>query len=343
MQGVALNGLVRLLELGHIDEADLLHEHKDEIAKLIGRVYSRDVESTIELRYELYRRLFGDDDRAFFHLLDSLDISELYNFLINKNIEDIILIPGKFIYINTKNGKFITKTPASSRLVNRFLQIARAKGRTLSTSNPSFRYGLRLGPLKIRVSVDLPPAVPTPHIYLRIHRGVATLDKLVAEGFIDAEKAEALRREVVEGRRDLVVAGPPGSGKTTLLQAVDLEIPPQLLRVYIDEADEFPDIPYYTQIKINSTNKLKEIFTSMNRNIDIFIIGELQYPEHFQAYAAARSIGLQSLATMHASSAEKALRRLEQFGIVLEDIVIVQIKKIYKNKIIRKVENIYVR
>lgn len=338
-----MSGLVRLIELGRIDEADPLHEHRDEIAKIIARTYSRDVESTIKLRYELYRRLFGNSSKAFFHLLESLGMAELYAFLINKNVEDIILIPGKYVYINTKNGKVITRMLVPPRLVERFLQLAKAKGHRLLTSNPSFRYGLRLGPLRIRVSVDLPPIVSAPHIYVRVHRSVISLDELIAEGFIDADKATTLRREVIEGGKDLVVAGPPGSGKTTLLQAVDLEIPPQFLRVYIDEADEFLDIPSFNQIKINNTNKLREIFSSMNRNIDIFIIGELQYPEHFQAYAAAKGIGLQSLATVHASSIDRALERLRQFGIALENIVVIQIEKIYKDKIIRKVKDIYVR
>ena len=343
MQGAALEGLIKLIELKYINEKDKTYKYKDEIIKIIERIYSKDIETTIRIRYKLYYYLLRDEEKALYYLLKSLNIIQLYNFLINKNIEDIILIPNKYIYITTKNGKTATEIQASTELVNRFLLLARAKGYRLLQSNPSFRYGLKLGPLRLRISVDLPPIVLSPHVYIRVHRGVMTLDKLVASGFMKDDDATMLKKEVVERRKDLVVAGPPGSGKTTLLQAIDLEIPPWLQRVYIDEADELLDLPNFNQIKINNTNKLREIFTSMNRNIDIFIIGELQYPEHFQAYNVARSIGLQSLATTHASSLEKAIKRLEEYRITVENLVLVQLDKIYKNKIIRKIKEIYVR
>ncbi|MEL9990694.1 MAG: ATPase, T2SS/T4P/T4SS family [Thermoproteus sp.] len=269
-------------------------------------------------------------------------MEDLFNFLIDDDIEDIILIPNKYVYITNKYGKKITNVYTSSALVEKFLVFARAKGLKLLRANPSFRYGLKLGPLRLRISVDLPPVVSSPHVYIRVHRRASTLKDLVRDGFMGEREAEVVLREVVRGGKNLIVSGPPGSGKTTLLQAVDLEMPYWLQRVYIDEADEFLDLPHFNQIKISSTNKIKEIFTSMNRNIDLFIIGELQYPEHFQAYKTAQEIGLQTLGTMHATSLEGAKRRLEEAGISVKNLVIIQLSKIYSNKIIRKIEEIYV-
>ncbi|MGC9170404.1 MAG: ATPase, T2SS/T4P/T4SS family [Thermoproteus sp.] len=342
MQGIALIGLVRLIELGYIDENDKIARYKDDIINIISRIYSRNIDKTIYLRYKLFYKLTKDRSAALYYLTKSLNIDNLHNLLINKNIEDIILIPGKYIYITTKFGKQRTDIYATGDLVARFLSLARAKGYRLLQSNPSFKYGLALGPLRLRISVDLPPIVSAPHVYIRVHRGVKTLDDLVLDGFLNRDHIVTIRREVLANRRDLVVAGPPGSGKTTLLQAIDLELPHWLQRVYIDEADEFIDSPILNQIKINSLNKLKEIFTSMNRNIDLFIIGELQYPEHFEAYRSARSIGLQSFGTMHATDLGKAKKRLAEANIDLENIVIIQLKKKYENKIIRYIDEIYV-
>jgi len=342
MQGAALSGLIKLMEIGHIDERDELLRYKKDIINIIGRVFSKNIDKTIYIRYKLYYRLTGDVSEALYYLMKSLEMEVLYNLFIDNNIEDIILIPGKFIYITTKEGKQKTGIYATSNIVNRFLLLARAKGLKLLQSNPSFRYSLSLGPLRLRISIDLPPIVAAPHIYVRIHRGVKTLEDLVVSGLLDRNDAVLIYREVVERRKDLIVAGPPGSGKTTLLQAIDLELPRWLQRVYIDEADEFIDLPDFNQIKINSVSKLKEIFSSMNRNIDLFIIGELQYPEHFEAYRAARAIGLQALGTMHAADLGKARSRLADSRIDQDNIVIVQLKKEYKDKIIRRIAEIHV-
>ncbi|MEZ0248417.1 MAG: ATPase, T2SS/T4P/T4SS family [Thermoproteus sp.] len=342
MQGFALRGLVKLLDLDHISDKDPLSAKIGAILKIIGRIYSRNLDSTIDLRYRLYYKALRSRKYAVYYLLKSLGLEELFNFLIDNNIEDIILIPNKYIYITDKYGKKITNIYTSSTVVERFLVFARAKGLKLLKTNPSFRYGLKLGPLRLRVSVDLPPVVSSPHVYIRIHRKTFTLEDLIRDGFIDEHEAEVILKEIVRGGKSLIVSGPPGSGKTTLLQAVDLEMPYWLQRVYIDEADEFLDLPHFNQIKISSINKIKEIFASMNRNIDLFIIGELQYPEHFQAYRVAQEIGLQALGTMHATSLEGARRRLEEVGISAKNLVIIQLNKIYSRNIIRKIKEIYV-
>ncbi|WP_258870603.1 type II/IV secretion system ATPase subunit [Pyrobaculum aerophilum] len=220
------------------------------------------------------------------------------------------------------------------------LKIAYLKGVELTTSNPSLRYGLKLGDIRLRISLDLPPVVPVPQAYIRIHRGKIAVADMIKSGFITEEQLKIVYAWIKEGRH-IVITGPPGSGKTTLLSVIDDLIPGQLQRVYIDEADEFDDDTEKNQIKIRNVNKLREVYASLNRNIDIIIIGELQYEEHFDAFKTAVEIGLQTLATMHATSVKDALKRLERRGISHENLAIIQLAKRYGEGIERRVVELY--
>ncbi|MEM1636907.1 MAG: ATPase, T2SS/T4P/T4SS family, partial [Pyrobaculum sp.] len=124
---------------------------------------------------------------------------------------------------------------------------------------------------------------------------------------------------------------------------IDDLIPPHLQRVYIDEDDEFADDPNKNQIKIRSVNKAKEVLASLNRNIDVIFIGELQYEDHFAAFRTASEMGLQTLATMHATNVEDAQKRLERRGIELQNIGIVQLSKKYGAMVERKVAALYAK
>ncbi|MGC8994286.1 MAG: ATPase, T2SS/T4P/T4SS family, partial [Pyrobaculum sp.] len=154
------------------------------------------------------------------------------------------------------------------------------------------------------------------------------------------DQLREIYRWVREGRH-IVVTGPPGSGKTTLLSALDDLIPGEWQRVYIDEADEFEDDPQKNQIKIRNVNKVKEIYASLNRNIDVIFIGELQYEEHFAAFKTAVEIGLQTLATMHSVNVNDAVTRLRRREIEVKNIGIVQLGKKYAGTIERRVVELY--
>jgi flagellar protein FlaI len=337
----ALSTLIRSLQ-GDIPEKEINKIDKIKIARLIERIYSKNFDITLKIRYNIAKKIFKNNNIALYITLRSINLDKLYWILLNDDIEDIVLIPGKYIYITSRSGKRPINLMADEEVVDAFLRIARSKGIRLLKSNPSFRYGLALGPYRLRVSVDLPPVVPSPQIYVRVHRGVATLERLKSSGFMDDEQ-EAMIRRLIDEQRDLVISGVPGSGKTTLLQAIDLAIPGWMQRVYIDESDEFIDIPNYNQIKINNVNKVKEIFSSMNRNIDLFILSELQYPDHFEAAKIARGMGLWTLATLHARDIRLAVERLKGAGIDMEGLAIIQLEKKYEKGIKRQIKDIYVK
>jgi flagellar protein FlaI len=313
-------------------------EEMRDVVALSSRIFSKDVDTTLQLRYELFTKI--NAEIAVRATLATVGLQEIAD-LVEDEVEDILLVPGRPIYVTKRSGKFKTSKTADGATIKSLLKLAQMKGIELTTANPSFRYGLRFGKIRMRISLDLPPIVPNPQAYIRIHRGKITLRQLMESGFLTREQlAEifvALKKE-----RHIVVAGPPGSGKTTLLAALDDVIPGNLQRVYVDEADELEEDPDKNQIKIRDVNKARQIYASLNRNIDLVFIGELQYDDHFYAFKTATEMGLQTFATMHSATVEEALRRLERYTEV-KNTAIVQLAKRYGAVIERRVVEIYVK
>jgi flagellar protein FlaI len=308
------------------------------VLKILSRMYKRTIDDTLNFRYEVLKKI--DEKLALRWTLATVGLVEIAEFLENEDVEDVVLIPGRPIYITRKRGKENSGKICEGRAIRAILKIAHLKSVELSTSTPSLRYGLKIGPLRLRISLDLPPIVPLPQAYLRIHRGRITLAQLLRSGFLTEDQLREIYRWIREGRH-IVVAGPPGSGKTTLLSALDDLIPSEWQRVYVDEADEFEDDPQKNQIKIRNVNKVKEIYASLNRNIDVIFIGELQYENHFAAFKTAVEMGLQTLATMHSVNVGDAIVRLRRRGIDVKNLGIIQLGKRYADIIERRVVELY--
>jgi flagellar protein FlaI len=314
-------------------------EEMGHVIALASRIFRRDVDATLQTRYELFTKI--DEKIAVKATLATIDLLDIAEFAEDEEVEDILLIPGRPIYVTTKSGKYKTSKIADNSLIRSLLRLAHMKGVELTTANPSLRYGLRFGKIRMRISLDLPPIVPNPQAYIRIHRKKIAIRQLLEDGFISREQLRQIYNALKEGKH-IVVTGPPGSGKTTLLAALDDLIPANLQRVYIDEADELEEDPDKNQIKIADVNKVRQIYASLNRNIDVVFIGELQYEDHFHAFRVATEIGLQTLATMHSTTIDDALKRLEKY-VEVKNMAVVQLAKRYSTTIERRVAEIYVK
>ena len=113
--------------------------------------------------------------------------------------------------------------------------------------------------------------------------------------------------------------GPPSSGKTTLLNALDMTLPLNLRRIYIDETDESLELPA-PSVKVRAIiGKTEEVLKSLHRGYGVLIIGELREREHFEALIHGVNAGLQVLGTTHADSVEALMGRLRVFS--LSDVV----------------------
>ncbi len=293
-----------------------------EAVKLISRMFKRSIDDTLTFRYELFKKI--NEKIALRATLATVGLAVIAPYVENA-AEDILLIPGRPIYITRGGVKIKTQQWAEASHIHSLLQLANLKYVEITTSKPSFRYGLRIGDIRLRISLDIPPVVPTPQAYIRIHGGKITVRQLLRGGFLNGSQLSTIYRALTGGLH-IVITGPPGSGKTTLLAALDDLISPHLQRVYIDEADEFEEDPEKNQIKIRNSDKTREVYASLNRNIDLVVIGELQYEEHFHAFKTAVEIGVQTLATMHSANVNDAVDRLERY-LPLRNILIVQLQK----------------
>ena len=183
-------------------------EEMRDVVALSSRIFSKDVDTTLQLRYELFTKI--NAEIAVRATLATVGLQEIAD-LVEDEVEDILLGPGRPIYVTKRSGKFKTSKTADGATIKSMLKLAQMKGIELTTANPSFRYGLRFGKMRMRVSLDLPLIVPNPQAYIRIHRGKITLRQLVESGFLTREQLAEIFVALKEGRH-IVVAGPPGSG-----------------------------------------------------------------------------------------------------------------------------------
>ena len=194
-------------------------------------------------------------------------------------------------------------------------------GPSISLRSPSAKSELRLEEGILRISIDHPPlSAYGPSIHIRKHgRNPFTIGKLIKLGTIELFEAVFLLTALYFGR-NVTILGPSGSGKTTLLNALDISLPPNRRRIYVEDAIESLDLsklgyhqlklkvdPIEAEIKIGS--KHLEVLKSLHRSPDIFILGEVQDAKHSLALFQALASGVRGMQTFHSSGPEQAIRR----------------------------------
>lgn len=201
------------------------------------------------------------------------------------------------------------------RLLQRMVS---AHGRHLDEASPMVDVRLDDGS---RLHALLPPLCPTgPIVSIRRARTVPLrLDELHANGTLSREMGDLLAAAVGSGL-NVVVSGGAASGKTTLLNVVSRFIPLHERVVTVEETAELRlDHPHVLALEARLPNvegRGEVTVRSLVRNTlrmrpDRLIVGEVRGPEVFDMLQAMNSGHEGSLTTVHANSAEDALRRLE--------------------------------
>jgi pilus assembly protein CpaF len=192
--------------------------------------------------------------------------------------------------------------------------IANHLGKRLDEDNPRLHAQLPDGS---RIAVWIPPLVsPAPAMSIRkfTSRHYA-LDDLVDRGTLPRSIAETLTQEVQNGKT-LLISGGTGSGKTTLLRVLAEAIPTNERVVVIEDTPELqicqPNIvPAASQ---SHTFKAPVSFDELLKDAlrfrpDRIILGEVRGTEARTLLDSFNTGHAGSLATIHANSAAKALRR----------------------------------
>ena len=175
-----------------------------------------------------------------------------------------------------------------------------------------------------RLHAIVPPvAVDGPAFAVRrFTEAVPTLDAFTTAGSVRAEGAELLRAAVVD-RHNLLVAGGTGAGKTTLLNILSKEIPSHERVVCVEDAAELRISGHAVRLESRPANTegagridLEELVRhGLRLRPDRIILGEARGPEALDLIAAMTSGHDGSMGTVHASSEEEALWRLETLAL----------------------------
>jgi pilus assembly protein CpaF len=197
--------------------------------------------------------------------------------------------------------------------------IANKLGRKLGADKPLLNAQLPDGS---RLAAVIPPVVrPHPSVTIRkFARTRYTLPLLIAEGALDQRLANFLSGLIAAGKT-ILISGGTGSGKTTLLNALTDFIPESERVVLIEDTSELRIakrnlLPAECQTdgtsgQVSFNDLLK---AALRWRPDRIILGEVRGDEARTLLDSFNTGHAGSMATIHASSAVKALRRFGELA-----------------------------
>lgn len=240
----------------------------------------------------------------------------------SQTISEIMVNPDNTVWIE-ENGKLrsIPETHfEDGALLTALEVIANRFGKRLDADSPVLN--LRL-PDGSRMAAMIPPVVnPGPLVTIRKFTSRDfTLADLIRSGMLTEDQAETLTSAVRAGE-NILIAGGTGSGKTTLLNVLADAIPDEERILLIEDTAEL-HIRKSHMVSTESqtdTHRSNVTFDDLLKAIlrhrpDRIIVGEVRGPEARTLLDAMNTGHRGTLATIHASSSEEALRRLASLAI----------------------------
>ena len=192
--------------------------------------------------------------------------------------------------------------------------IANQLGKRLDEDNPILHAQLPDGS---RLAAVIPPVVrPAPALTIRkFPSRHYTVDDLIARGTLSRPLADFLAAEI-RGGRTLLISGGTATGKTTVLRALATAIPDEQRIVVIEDTSElYLPKPNLLSVECQTdTFKASVTFDDLLKSAlrwrpDRIILGEVRGVEARTLLDSLNTGHTGSLATIHANSAAKALRR----------------------------------
>jgi pilus assembly protein CpaF len=214
---------------------------------------------------------------------------------------------------------------SEAELMNAIERVLAPLGRRVDEASPMCDARLPDGS---RVNVVVPPlSVDGPCLTIRRFRPHGfSLDDLVGNGTLPAELASFLA-ECVRMRAAVLVSGGTGSGKTTTLNALSGAIPEGERVVTVEDAAELrlrqahvvrlearpPNVEGRGEVTIRAL-----VRNALRMRPDRIVVGEVRGGEALDMLSALTTGHEGSLTTVHASSAEDALRRIETLALMAD-------------------------
>jgi pilus assembly protein CpaF len=240
-------------------------------------------------------------------------------------VDEVMVNGGGSVYVE-RDGRLKQEDAGfgdAAELMHAIERILAPLGRRVDEASPLCDARLADGS---RVNVVIPPlSVDGPCLTIRrFRRGGFSLEQLVGNGTMPADVAEHLAA-AVEERKTILVSGGTGSGKTTTLGALSGAIPPGERIVTIEDAAELrlrqphvvrlearpPSIEGAGEVTIRQL-----VRNALRMRPDRIVVGEVRGAEALDMLMALNTGHDGSLSTVHANSAEEALRRIEVLALM---------------------------
>jgi P-type conjugative transfer ATPase TrbB len=218
-------------------------------------------------------------------------------------------------------GKIATGVRLPSHRVEMFLNaVAASTGATLTREQPRLQAELPAAVFHgSRLQGFIAPLTPGPSFTIRKPPTIVyTLDDYVKAGHLSQGQRDILG-DAVTSHRNILVVGGTNSGKTTLVNAVLREITdrfPQERIVILEDTVELQcSAPDHLALRTGPQVTLAELVRSTLRTSpDRIIVGEVRGPEALDLLDAWATGHPGGVATVHASSPEGALLRLDRLA-----------------------------
>jgi len=258
-------------------------------------------------------------------LRDAVGLGPLEELLADPAVEEVMVNGPACVYVE-RRGR-LERTPASfaneAALRDTIERVLAPLGRRVDELNPMADARLADGS---RVNVVIPPlAVDGPAVSIRRFTSFRPdPDELIASQTLTTELCDQLAGAVRE-RRSVIVSGGTGSGKTTLLNALSSFIDPTERVVTIEDAAELAlRQPHVVRLESRPASiegrgevSIRDLLrNALRMRPDRIVIGEVRGAEAFDLLTALNTGHDGALSTVHASSCEDAVRRLETLALM---------------------------
>jgi type IV secretion system protein VirB11 len=243
--------------------------------------------------------------------LDDDDVTEIY-----LNPQD-----GAVRFDTRSRGKVASGASMDAHRVEMFLNaVASSPGLTLGADCPHVEAELPAETFRgSRLQGFVPPVAPAPAFNIRKPPSVIySLDDYFGSGSISAAQRGELRRAVL-AHRNVLIAGGTNSGKTTLANALLKEItdvcPRERIVILEDTVELQCAAPDYLTLRTCPGVSLAQLVRSALRTSpNRIVVGEVRGAEAVDLLDAWATGHPGGVATVHASSAEGALARLDRLA-----------------------------
>ena len=239
---------------------------------------------------------------------------EIIELLANPEVTEIALNSDRRLFINTYTERSIELSNSSNTNIEALMRLLSSMLDMDLGSDKHILSGIL--PLDgSRVECNRPPVVPNPTLVIRKHAACSmTLDRLMDLNMLTMTEYVILEH-ALKARLSILVSGETGSGKTTLLSALInqlADIAPSERVICLEDTPELmPVIDNCTHAYTSDSTNMSELVRSaLRQHPDRIVVGEVRGPEALDLIDALCTGHKGSFSSMHAGSAEEAIKRL---------------------------------